>query len=118
MGREIRVDEDAVRIRYRGLSTLITLLREVNVPYAEIQSVEVGLGPLPRASFRIGESVPGGTVRGRFRVGGRWYFLDLHHRERAIVITTLPGARFALVAVEPEADIDPAELAASIRERL
>ena len=77
------------------------------------------MAELPRPKIRIGQYHRRGTLaRGRFEVGGRWVFLDVRHLDRVVVLRLLPGSKFALVAVEPEADRDPAALAAEIRERL
>jgi hypothetical protein len=117
MARQIEVADDALRIRYRGLDRWVVLQREVAVPYAQIESVEVGLPELPKPTVRIGSYHRRSTLaRGRFKVNGRWLFLDLRHLERVVVLHLLPGARFALVGIEP--DDDPAALAARIRERL
>ena len=119
MPREIKVDDDAFRIRYSGLSLWVLLLREVVVPYGEIQEVEVGLGPLPRFYVRIGQYIPKRSIRGRFKRDGKWSFIDVRgNRERAIVVRTLPGSRYAMVAVEPSEEEDSQAIAEEIRPRL
>jgi hypothetical protein len=114
--REIEVAEDAFRIRYSGLIRLF-LGREVAVPYAEIESVEVGLRELPFYSPMAKRRVrPGAIVRGRFKNRGRWYFLDFYDRDRAVMIVTRPGSRYSVLGIEP--DGDPEALAKEIRARL
>ena len=119
MPRRIEVADDAFRLHYSGLSSWIMILRTVEVPYTEIEQVDVGLEPLPRFYFRIGQYLPRkGIIRGRFKGGGRWFFFDLHHRERAVVLRTIPGSHYKLLAFEPTAGEDPAQIAAEIRARL
>jgi hypothetical protein len=119
MGREIKLDDDALRIRYSGLTRWIVLLREVEVHYGEIESVEVGLGQTPRFNFRVGSYVSKRVMRGRFKADGRWWFLDVRgDRQRVVVIRTIPGSHFAVVGFEPADGEDPDALAESLRARL
>ena len=43
-----------------------------------------------------------GTRKGHFRTGGKRYFLDLRHPERALAIRLKPGYSFDVVAVETD----------------
>jgi hypothetical protein len=112
--------DTAVRVSYSGLARWVVLLREVLVPYGEIESVEAGLPELPRPRVRIGQYHRRWTLaRGRFRLrGGDWIFLDVRHLVRTVVLHLLSGTRFSLVAVEPEPPQDPADVAREIRLRL
>jgi hypothetical protein len=116
MSRRIDLLDDAVLLRYGGLDAAATLTRVVRVPYDAIAAVSVGLddppGPL---AWRIGLSTPpfGATQRGRFREQGRWSFLDVDDRERALVLD-LTGHAYRRVVLTVD---DPEGLAARLRER-
>jgi hypothetical protein len=87
-------------------------MREVTIPYHAIEDVTVGLEDPPSTwTFRrLGLSDPiTGTRKGRFRTGGKRYFLDLRHPERTLVLRLKPGYDFDVVAVEvdhPESLLD------------
>ena len=88
----------------------------MRVPYESIASVSIGLTDPPGAlAFRIGLSTPpfGTTQRGRFREHGKWSFLDVDDRERAVVID-LTGRDYGRVVLTVD---DPEAFAASLRER-
>lgn len=120
MARTISLDDDAFRIRYRGPVVLMLLLREVAVPYGEISDVTVGLEKPPKFYLRIGAYVQGRMLRGRFKSTEKeWWFLDVRgDRERAVVIRTIPGSKYTVVAVQPADDEDPQAIADGIRARL
>jgi hypothetical protein len=116
VSRRIDLDEDALVVRYSGLDWAATLTGEVRVPYTAIGAVSIGLTDPPGAlAFRIGLATPpfGTTQRGRFREHGRWSFLDVDDRERAVVID-LTGDDYRRVALTMD---DPEAFAASVRER-
>ena len=116
MGRRIELKDDALLIRYAGLDRVWILTGEVRVPYSTIASVSIGLKDPPWwLHFRIGYSTPpfGTTQRGRFREHGRWSFLDVDDRERAVVID-LTGHHYGRVVLTVD---DPEAFAASLRER-
>ena len=115
MSRRIDLHEDALVIDYSGLAALATLTGMVRVPYTTIRFVSVGLSDPPGAlAWRIGLSTPpfGTTKRGRFREHGRWSFLDVDDRERAVVLD-LAGHEFRRVVLSVD---DPETLAARLRE--
>ena len=116
MSRRIDLEDDALVVRYSGLDRAATLVGEVRVPYTAIASVSIGLTDPPGAlAFRVGFSTPpfGTTQRGRFREHGRWSFLDVDDRERAVVHRPdRPGYRRVVLTVD-----DPEAFAASLRER-
>ena len=116
MSRRIDFEPDELVVRYAGLDRIATATGEVRVPYESIASVSIGLADPPGAlAFRLGLSTPpfGTTQRGRFREDGRWSFLDVDDRERAVVID-LTGHDFRRVALTVD---DPEAVAASLRER-
>ena len=115
MSRRIDLREDALVIDYSGLSALVTLTGMVRVPYSSIRFVSVGLTDPPGAlAWKIGLSTPpfGTTQRGRFREHGRWSFLDVDDRERAVVLDLI-GHQFRRVVLTVD---DPETLAAQLRE--
>ena len=80
------------------------------------ERVSIALTDPPGAlAFRVGLSTPpfGTTQRGRFRERGRWSFLDVDDRERAVVID-LTGDQYRRIALSVD---DPEAFAASLRER-
>ena len=116
MSRRIDFEEDALLIRYAGASRALILTGEVRVPYSAIASVSIGLSDPPGwLHFRIGYSTPpfGTTQRGRFREHGRWSFLDVDDRERAVDID-LTGHAYGRVVLTVD---DPEAFAKSLRER-
>jgi hypothetical protein len=117
MPREIEVGDDALRIRYSGLIHFF-LGRELVVPYADIESVGVGLEAQPFYSPNMRRRTQKGRiVRGRFKSGGRWYFLDFHHRERVVQIVMREGtSRYSVIGIEPDGDSD--DLVREIRAKL
>ena len=117
MSRRIELEDEALVVRYEGLSAAAVLRRELRVPYEAIHSVAVGLEELPGAfAFRIGTSTAplGATRRGTFWSGGRRQFLDVDDPERAVVLE-LEGQRYARVALTVD---DPAATAERLRGKL
>jgi hypothetical protein len=118
VARTIDLEDDAVVIRYSGLSAPTRLTREIRIPYEQIRSVSVGLDDVPSAfAFRIGLSTApfGSTRKGQFWWAGRRLFLDLEDPARTVVLD-LKGNKAARVAVQP--DTDPEVLAEQIRTRI
>ena len=107
MSRRIDFEAEALVVRYGGLDALTTLTRELRIPYTRIGSVSIGLNDPPGVlAFKIGLSAPpfGTTQRGRFREHGRWSFLDVDDRERAVVVdlTGHEYRRLVLTLDDPE----------------
>jgi hypothetical protein len=114
--RRIDLLDDALLLRYSGISAVAGLRRVVRVPYSNIRRIGVGLSDPPGAlTWRVGLSTPpfGTTQRGRFRRQGGWSFLDVDDRERAIVLD-LEGHELNRVALTVD---DPETLARRLRER-
>ena len=117
MSRRIDFEDDALVIRFDGLGALTTLTREVRIPYTAVGSVSIGLTDPPGLlAFKIGLSTPpfGTTQRGRFREHGRWSFLDVDDRERAVVLD-LTGHDYRRVVLTVD---DPETLIEKLRERV
>jgi hypothetical protein len=117
VSRQIEPADDALVVRWSGLSAAAVLRRELRIPYSAIRSVSVGLDELPKAlAWRVGTSTGplGETRRGRFWVGGKRLLLDVNDRRRALVLD-LEGAEFDRVALSVD---DPESLADAIRSRL
>jgi hypothetical protein len=117
MSRRIDFADDALVIRYDGLDLLTTLTRELRIPYTAIGAVSIGLTDPPGAlAVKAGLSTPpfGTTQRGRFRERGRWSFLDVNDRERAVVLD-LTGHQFRRVVLTVD---DPESFVEKLRERL
>jgi hypothetical protein len=116
VSRRIDLEQDALNVRYSGLDRAATLVGEVRVPFTAIAAVSIGLTDPPGAlAFRIGFSTPpfGTTQRGRFREHGKWSFLDVDDRERAVDID-LTGHAYGRVVLTVD---DPAAFAESLRKR-
>ena len=116
MSRRIDFEEDALVIRYNGLDVAATFAREVRIPYGAVGAVSIGLTDPPNLfAGRVGLSTPpfGVTQRGRFREHGRWSFLDVDDRERAVVLD-LTGHKYRRVALTVD---DPEAFARRLRER-
>jgi hypothetical protein len=108
MSRRIDFEDEALVIRFDGLGALTTLTRKVRIPHTAIGSVSIGLHDPPGLlAWKIGLSTPpfGTTQRGRFREHGRWSFLDVDDRERAVVLdlTGHEYRRVVLTVDDPEA---------------
>ena len=92
------------------------MVGEVRVPYEAIASVSIGLHDPPGALAlpdRLSTPPFGTTQRGRFREHGKWSFLDVDDRERAVVLDlTGHGYRRVVLTVD-----DPEAFATSLRER-
>ena len=107
MSRRIDFEDEALVIRFDGLGALTTLTRELRIPYTAVGSVSIGLTDPPGLlAVKIGLSLPpfGTTQRGRFREHGRWSFLDVDDRERAVVLdlTGHEYRRLVLTVDDPE----------------
>jgi hypothetical protein len=116
MARRIDFEDDALVIRFTGFGSFVRQARTIRVPYGSIDSVSVGLTDPPRPlALKAGWSAPpfGVTQRGRFRQEGRWSFLDVDDRERAVVLD-LTGQRFRRIALTVD---DPEAMAAKVRDR-
>ena len=117
MSRRIDYEDEALVIRFDGLVALTTLTRQVRIPYTAVGSVSIGLNDPPGLlAVKIGLSMPpfGITQRGRFREHGRWSFLDVDDRERAVVLD-LTGHDFRRVVLTVD---DPEAFVQKLRERL
>jgi hypothetical protein len=118
MSRRIELEHDALLIRYGGVHTALTLVRELRLPYVSITSVGVGADdiPSPLALRRVGFADPiTGTRRGRFWAAGKKWFLDLRNPARAVVIRVVPGSDYDVLAIETDL---PQQLADAIRARV
>ena len=107
MSRRIDFEDEALVVRFEGLAALTTLTREVRIAYTAVGSVSIGLTDPPGLlAFKMGLSMPpfGITQRGRFREHGRWSFLDVDDRERAVVLdlTGHEYRRLVLTVDDPE----------------
>ena len=107
VSRRIDFEDGALVIRFDGLGALATLTREVRIPYTAVGSVSIGLTDPPGLlAVKLGLSMPpfGTTQRGRFREHGRWSFLDVNDRERAVVLdlTGHEYRRLVLTVDDPE----------------
>ena len=117
MSRRIDVDDDGLVIRFDGLRAITTLTRELRIPYTAIGAVSIGLTDPPGAlALKVGLSTPpfGTTQRGRFREHGRWSFLDVDDRVRAVVLD-LTGHEYRRVVLTVD---DPESFVQKLRERL
>jgi hypothetical protein len=117
MSRRIDFEDEALLIRFDGLAALTTLTRKVRVPYTAIGSASIGLNDPPGLlALKIGLSTPpfGITQRGRFREHGRWSFIDVDDRERAVVLD-LTGHEYRRVVLTVD---DPEAFVQKLRERL
>lgn len=114
MARRIDLTEDALVIRFTGLTRVALMADELRIPYSQIKDVSVGTSALPGAfTWRLGLNIApfGDTRKGRFRVGGRWEFFDVDDRDRTVVLDT-DGWRFRRVTLTVD---DPETTARKIR---
>src|SRR4029450_10587316 len=107
VSRRIDFEDEALVIRFDGLVAFTTLTREVRIPYTAVGSASIGLTDPPGLlAVKVGLSMPpfGITQRGRFREHGRWSFLDVDDRERAVVLdlTGHQYRRVVLTVDDPE----------------
>ena len=117
MSRRIDFEGEALVVRFAGLDAITTLAREIRVPYTAIGSMSIGLTDPPGVlALKVGLSTPpfGTTQRGRFREHGRWSFLDVDDRERAVVLD-LTGHEYRRVVLTVD---DPETLIEKLRERV
>jgi hypothetical protein len=116
MSRRIDFEDEALVVRFAGLDALTTLTRELRIPYTAIGSASIGMKDPPGVlAFKIGLSTPpfGTTQRGRFREHGRWSFLDVDDRERAVVLD-LTGHDYRRIVLTVD---DPESFVRKLRER-
>jgi hypothetical protein len=116
VARDLELTDDALVITYDGLTSALTLMREVRVPYGVIEDVHVGLDDLPGPfAWRIGTSTApfGTTRRGRFRRDGRNVFLDVQEDPGEAVVLDLGAGAFDQIAFDA-----PEEFVDDLRERL
>ena len=114
MARRIDFTEDALVIRYTGLTRAALLTDELRIPYSQIKDVSVGTSSLPGTfAWRLGVNVGpfGETRKGRFRVAGRWEFFDVDDRDRTVVLDT-DGWRYRRVTLTVD---DPETTARKLR---
>ena len=117
MARRIDLADDALVIRFTGLSRLAVLADELRIPYAQVRGVSVGTATLPGTFvWRMGMNLSpfGETRKGRFRVSGKWEFFDVDDRDRTVVIDT-DGWRYRRVTLTVD---DPETIARKIRAKL
>jgi hypothetical protein len=115
MARNLELTDDSLVITYDGLSSALTLMRELRVPYGAISEVKIGLDELPGPfAWRVGLSTApfGETRRGRFRRDGRRLFLDVADPSSAVVLE-LSGGAFDSIALDV-----PEGFADELRERV
>jgi hypothetical protein len=108
--------DDRFVIHNEGWRRLLTIVGDVVVRYEAVESVEVGLGEVPRwYTWRVGYNAGIGTRRaGIFWWRGKKWFLDLSDPARALVVYLRAGAGYDAIAVSVE---DPETLAAQLRAR-
>ena len=116
VSRRIDFEDEALVIRFDGLDAFTRLMRKVRIPYTAIGSVSIGLTDPPTLlAVKVGLSTPpfGTTQRGRFREHGRWSFLDVNDRERAVVLD-LTGHEYRRLVLTVD---DPESFVQKLRER-
>ena len=117
MARRIDLTDDALVLRFTGLSRLAVLADELRILYSQILGVSVGTATLPGSfAWRVGMNLSpfGETRKGRFRIGGKWEFFDVDDRDRTVVIDT-DGWRYRRVTLTVD---DPETTARKIRAKL
>lgn len=117
VARRIDLTDEALVLRYTGLSRLAVLADELRIPYAQIRGVSIGTASLPGSfAWRVGVNAGpfGETRKGRFRVGGKWEFFDVDDRDRTVVIDC-DGWRYRRVTLTVD---DPETTARKIRAKL
>jgi len=117
MARRIDLADDALVVRFTGVSRLAVLADELRIPYSQIIGVSVGTATLPGAfTWRMGMNASpfGETRKGRFRINGKWDFFDVDDRDRTVVIDT-NGWRYRRVVLTVD---DPETTARKIRAKL
>jgi hypothetical protein len=117
VSRRIDFEAEALIVRFTGLAAITTLTRKIRVPYTAIGSMSIGLTDPPGLlALKVGLSTPpfGTTQRGRFREHGRWSFLDVDDRERAVVLD-LTGHEYRRVVLTVD---DPQALIEKLGERV
>ena len=116
VSRRIDFEDEALVIRFDGLDAFTRLTRKVRIPYTAVGSVSIGLTDPPTLlAVKVGLSTPpfGTTQRGRFREHGRWSFLDVNDRERAVVLD-LTGHEYRRLVLTVD---DPESFVQKLRER-
>ena len=117
VSRRIDFEDEALVIRFDGLDAFTRLSRKVRIPYTAVGSVSIGLTDPPGLlAVKIGFATPpfGTTQRGRFREHGRWSFLDVDDRERAVVLD-LTGHEYRRLVLTVD---DPESFVQKLREHL
>jgi hypothetical protein len=119
MARTVTLLDDRVRLVWDGTDAALVLRQSLEIPFATIDSVEVGFGGMPSAWTwrRVGTSNPLSKRRqGYFWHEGKSLFLDVRRDPaNTLVLRLRPGSRFDVVAWDGE---QSAELAPALREKL
>jgi hypothetical protein len=108
---EIEITNGHLRVVVEGFDKVLALRSSVDVPLTHVRGASQDPDALrERHGLRLGgTSLPGVVAAGTF-FDGRWWFLDVHHPERAVKIE-LDHEHYAALIVEVE---NPDETVAAI----
>jgi hypothetical protein len=112
---------NSVQIEFSGVTALLALIRDVEIPYGQIDSVTVGPATrLPWYAMRLGYSNPiSGARGGRFWVNGRRIIASYGDPSRVLTIDLKPGAREAKLPDSVQIAVDdPQRIADELRQHL
>jgi hypothetical protein len=121
MAISVNPNVDSVNIELSGMTALLALIRDVEIPYHRIESVSVGPATrLPWYAMRVGYSNPiSGARGGRFWVGGRRIIASYGDPARVLTIDLKPGAREAKLPDSVQVAVDdPQRIADEIQRHL
>jgi hypothetical protein len=107
-------ETNTVEIQFSGMTALLALIRDVNIPYGQIESVSVGSATkLPWYAMRVGYSNPiSGARGGRFWVNGRRIIASYGSPSQVLTIDLKPGAREAKLPDSIQIEVDNPQRAA------
>jgi hypothetical protein len=108
---EVEIANGHLRVVVEGFDKVLALRSSVDVPLTHVRGASHDPDALrERHGLRLGgTSLPGVVAAGTF-FDGRWWFLDVHHPERAVKIE-LDHEHYAALIVEVE---NPDETVAAI----
>ncbi|MEK3723007.1 hypothetical protein [Paenibacillus sp. FSL H8-0034] len=103
MSVQVILENHEVVLKITGWTALASLRKEIKIPYASIQNVQIGNFDFPWGAVkRAGISVPYGYKAGNFLHEGHKYFLSFHDSTQ-VVMLDLKESEFDKVVIQSQA---------------
>lgn len=80
MAREVKLDDNELILKLKGIIVLFAFRKTITIPYKSILNVDVEDFKIPHGMIRtLGTSIPPSLREGNFMYGGELYFLSYEH---------------------------------------